>query len=71
VAGLTGEIRVVERGAGKHRLAAEDMEVPMRTRGDGADADEDFAGTGDGHGSLAPFRAPGRDDLQKTHVSGE
>ena len=71
VAGLTGEIRVIERGAGKHRLAAEDMEIPMRTRGDGADADEDFAGTGDGDGRLAPFRAPGRDNLQKTHVSGE
>ena len=71
VAGLTGEIRVIERRAGKHRLAAKDMEVPMRTRGDGADADEDFTGTGHGHGGLAPFRASGRDNLQKTHVSGE
>ena len=43
----------------------------MRTRGDGADADEDFSGTGDGHGGLAPFRAAGSDNLQKTHLSGE
>ncbi len=68
--GLARDVGVVERPVREHRLAVEDVEVPVRARRHGGDlrAEPRRARLGAGH--LAPDGLAGRVDLEQLHVRG-
>ena len=53
-----------------YRQAAENVQIPVRTRRDAAHAHQNFPRPGPGHRRVLPHRATGRLDLQNFHRGG-
>ena len=67
VAGLSGKVRIAQLHAGKHRLALEDMHVPVWTSRHAEHPDQHFAGSRLGHGRVFPDRSTWRLNLKLFH----
>jgi len=63
MAGLAGLVGIGNGVAGEHRLAAHDVQVPVRAGGDAFDAGADLAGAGFGHGLVRPYYIAGSEVL--------
>ena len=64
---FAGSVRVGDGCIAKHRNAAQDVHVPMRTGGDGFYLEQNFVGRNYGHRAFGPDGFFRREDVESVH----